>query len=361
MKETELTLCTFDPTTADENLREKVVTFWQEWQAEENPEDPVRPRDVVRTSLETLPQNPVFRPLLLLAMDDAGQIRGLSIVGFPREGGPSYESGKHAAYTINYVTPAWRRKGIGTAMLREGVRRMAAVAELTVVQGESVSPAGNEFARHFGGEQALLTVENRLYHRDIDWDLVARWRQEGPFRAPGVTIDSFEGLPGDKDIEEFSQIYSEVFNQQPLGELEGLESHYTPEKMREQEALMQRQGRRHTVKISREANGRISGVTDISYNPKVPERVGQLLTGVRPAYRGRGLGKWLKADMLAYIRRTYPDFQFIVTGNANENAPMLSINQRLGFKVHKQVTQFKVALPELQRLLGARRDDTPAG
>ena len=71
------------------------------------------------------------------------------------------------------------------------------------------------------------------------------------------------------------------------------------------------------------------------------------LTGVRQAYKGRGLGKMLKAEMLLYIRREYPDVKYISTGNADSNAPMLSINQRLGFKKYRPIKVYKLKLSHI--------------
>ncbi|MCK5047090.1 MAG: hypothetical protein KAS22_10960, partial [Candidatus Heimdallarchaeota archaeon] len=97
--------------------------------------------------------------------------------------------------------------------------------------------------------------------------------------------------------------------------------------------------------ISREYNGFISGITEIRYSrTDRPERIEQGLTGVLEEYRGRGLGKWLKAEMLMYIENHIPDARFLVTGNADHNAPMNSINERLGFKPYKNETSYKFRL-----------------
>lgn len=78
-----------------------------------------------------------------------------------------------------------------------------------------------------------------------------------------------------------------------------------------------------------------------------PHKVLQSLTGVGEAFRGRGLGKWLKADMLLHVRDRYPEVRCIVTGNADVNAPMLSINTRMGFKTFLSNTAYQFQLNDL--------------
>ena len=77
------------------------------------------------------------------------------------------------------------------------------------------------------------------------------------------------------------------------------------------------------------------------YSKQEPDRVQQMLTGVKNEFRGRGLGKWLKAEMMFLIKEQFPNAKFISTGNADSNAPMLSINKRMGFKRSLTGTTFK--------------------
>ena len=99
-----------------------------------------------------------------------------------------------------------------------------------------------------------------------------------------------------------------------------------------------------TTMYSKERDGKISGLTETDYLKELGHKISQRETGVRQAYKGRGLGKMLKAKMLLYIRREYPDVKYISTGNADSNAPMLSINQRLGFKRHLPIKVYKLKI-----------------
>ena len=74
----------------------------------------------------------------------------------------------------------------------------------------------------------------------------------------------------------------------------------------------------------------------------------QHLTGVRSNYRGRGLGKWLKARMLFWAKDAYPEMRYVVSGNTDSNAPMLSINSRMGFKIHKRHVSYKYTVDHLR-------------
>jgi GNAT superfamily N-acetyltransferase len=55
-------------------------------------------------------------------------------------------------------------------------------------------------------------------------------------------------------------------------------------------------------------------------------------TAVSREYQNRGLGRWLKAAMLQKLITERPNVKRVRTGNAHSNAPMLRINNELGFK-----------------------------
>lgn len=83
------------------------------------------------------------------------------------------------------------------------------------------------------------------------------------------------------------------------------------------------------------------------FSPDTQYWIAQELTGVKPEYRGRGLGKWLKAEMLFHIKENLLETNFIHTGNADFNAPMMSINNSRGFKRHLTEKCYKIGADEL--------------
>jgi GNAT superfamily N-acetyltransferase len=144
-----------------------------------------------------------------------------------------------------------------------------------------------------------------------------------------------------------------MLNTIPFEALDHGEIVITPERMREWYGRMELSGEvTHTV-ITREPDGVISGITDVTWAPYRPAIIHQQFTGVRPDARGRGLGKWIKAAMLLHLRKLYPDAEWVVTDNAGSNAPMLKINRTLGFKAYRQGTEYQITRDDLaERLSG---------
>ena len=90
---------------------------------------------------------------------------------------------------------------------------------------------------------------------------------------------------------------------------------------------------------------------DASWDARFADRVYQQLTAVTRHWRGKGLAKGIKAAMLELVRSRHPEVRMVVTNNANTNAAMLSINQRLGFAVHRQDATYQIGREALQRWL----------
>ncbi len=352
MKIETLSITHFNPETASESDFEKAIHIQLESFKENNPNDPPPPEHLLRKQMEMMNSHPVFRLNIYIAETAGGVLSGglITIQGKPDS--EDYDNQKHMGMLLPIILPDFRRQGFGTELLRFGVKTLRQNKEITVIQGDSSSDAGRAFAQSFGASVAIESRDNRAYVENIDWSMVEQWASEGEKSNPDVTIEFFAGLPGEEDIEAYSQLYTEVFNQQPFEELEGLETTWTPERLREIHARMQETGTTDYVMFTREANGELSGMTELSFNPERAHRAGQGLTGVQENHRGRGLGKWLKAKMLLYMRENFPDVEHIATTNAASNAAMLSINERLGFKVYKHNTMYKIPIEELANGLG---------
>jgi len=271
----------------------------------------------------------------MIRKDDG--IIALADLSYLNDKHPAYEENKHLAFLDVLVHKDYRRQGLARALLHHVVGELQHLDRKTVVVDTS-HEIGKLVGKHFGGKVALEGAENRLYLEDVDWEMIQAWRDEGPKRAPGVTLQEFTSVPDDI-AEEYLHVYTETMMQQPLGELD-IEIKETPESRKIQEQRVADLDLTWSTLISREADGAISGLTEMLYNPHTPHKVIQNLTGVKQEYRGKGLGKWLKAELLYRFHERYPELVYITTGNADSNAPMLSINRRMGFKTFKEDITF---------------------
>ena len=283
----------------------------------------------------------------LLKYDE--RVIGFSILNVRNKDSPSYEKNKHIAYFQMRIQKEYRRNGLGLELLKKIMTKAKEFEAITTLQNNTSYESGFAFCTKLNGILCLESSENRCYIKDVDWALMLEWKEQGQIRAKqdGRSLLWFEKCPEDI-IEEFCKVYTETMNEQPFGELESRPL-ITPETLRKSEEDFEKLNSTWHAVISREKNGAISGVTDIIFAANRAHRIEQELTGVKKEYRGKGLGKWLKAEMLFFIRKKYPNVKFISTGNADANAAMLSINTRMGFKLHQQIRSYKFRLTDLEK------------
>jgi GNAT superfamily N-acetyltransferase len=84
---------------------------------------------------------------------------------------------------------------------------------------------------------------------------------------------------------------------------------------------------------------RLVGVSRVLGDLKHPDVLHQDLTGVLPEYRGRGIAQALKLRTIQFARER--GYREIRTSNDSTNAPMLHINDLIGFKRESPIIIFE--------------------
>ena len=320
---------------------------------EVNPNDPFTDNETAEKSLKAARKHPEADISFFSILDSSknkqiGQMNYIVI----KEKSPSYEGNKHFVQFDMSILAPYRRRGIGTQALKQ-IYNYAIENNKSLLVSASDEEDGKNFLEIIGAQIALTGVENRLNLEEVDWEMILKWEKEGPERSPETKLRFFYSFPYDI-IEQYSKIYTETLNQQPLGDLDISDIIYTPESLREIEKRRNELGRKHLTYITVEPDGEISGLTEMLYRPERDYIIEQLLTGVRDKYRGRGLGKWLKAVMLLRVKEEFPNVTIVKTDNATTNEPMLSINDRLGFKVHKEGITGQLTVESLAKYLESK-------
>ncbi len=264
----------------------------------------------------------------------------------------SMEDNLHLAQFAINVLPEFRRQGLG----REFLSRIVQVARennrrLLITSTTDRIPAGEAFMRRLGAEKGLESHTNQLVIADVDADLLRQWRARAAERAAGFELGMWDGAYPEEDIEAIVDLH-QLLNQQPFGDLEVEDSCFSADTIRQDEKSTFARGyERWTLYVREKETGKFAGYTEVTWNPNRPEIISQGMTGVFTEHRNRGLGRWLKAVMLERVLRERPQAKFVRTGNADMNAPMLKINNELGFRPYTAESVWQVETEKVAEYL----------
>lgn len=350
MSSVEVEITPFKPQTASSESWAAFHAYRRQRHEEQEPDDPLMEDRNVETYMKRPRPNTRILRFAVHPAETPQSIIGWIYFEVFREESPSYENNKHMAWINIELLAPYRKRGIGKQMLAE-------VAELTRSHGRSLVVGGTDeedgkgFIKAIGAQVAISGRESRLRLEEVDWEMVGRWISEGTERSPATSLHFTKDRMDDNVLEAYCEVLTEVSNQEPRGDLDVGDQIITPDTYRDREARITSAGGSLLAAFTQESNGDLSGLTEMGYYADEGPLIRQWMTGVKDVYRGRGLGKWLKAAMLERVRQELPQVEVVVTGNATINAPMLSINERLGFKPHKEGFDAQMTLEALQGYL----------
>ncbi len=105
---------------------------------------------------------------------------------------------------------------------------------------------------------------------------------------------------------------------------------YTPERLRETESRRRQSGLFTGTNVAVAPDGSLAGYTQMAGSHDRAE-IFQWDTLVRPGHRGHRLGLATKVANLGWLQARH-DASIVHTWNAEVNAPMLAVNQAMGFR-----------------------------
>lgn len=338
-------LTPFDIYNADDAQYAALHRFACAVRAERLPHDPPIGLEEFMARTKSIP--PVIEYTTAVAMTESGEIIGQAdALVMPGDENP------HLMQTSLAVHPAHRRQGIGRRLLGfvadEAQRRNRS---LIIVDTHSTAPDGERFALKMGARRGMEGASNQLILAEVDSDLIERWLANAPTAT--FELSFLEGPYPEEILPGMAELFNVMQNDQPRDDVEMEDMQITPELLREMEKMQfSAGGRRWTVVVRERSSGDFAGYSEITWHPNRPTIVNQQGTGVFPRFRGHGLGRWLKAAMIERILAERPEVQYIRTNNANSNAPMLRINEELGFRAYYSTCVWQIETDALLRFLG---------
>lgn len=262
-------------------------------------------------------------------------------------------SNEHIAYFTLQVHPQYRCQGLGHQMLGM-IYSFAAEhkCSLLMVWSHDRVPEAETFLEHLGARRGQEGKVNQLKVSELDRDLVARWSSQNKHLESEFEMGLWDGAFPEEHIAEIAALMQELANDQPRDNLQIEDMNFTPDMIRQFEQNMLATGTQlWTLYVSDRANRKLVGWTQVYWNPNRPKILKQGFTAVQAAYRNRGLGRWLKAEMMKKLLQERPQVEFIRTQNANSNAPMLKINDEMGFKPYSSITAWQANVERVENYL----------
>jgi GNAT superfamily N-acetyltransferase len=244
------------------------------------------------------------------------------------------------------VMPAYRRQKVGASLAHVAV-------EFAQEHGRGLCgfdacnhvPAGWDFLKAIGAEHKLTGRFSMLKFADVDRAQLEGWVARAAERAGDYELVRWDGPCPEEYVEAFVEEQN-VMNTAPTENLELEDEVFTVERLRDREKMQaHRKIEQRTLVARHVPSGEIVAHTDVWLPTRWPTKAYQNDTGVNPAHREKGLGRWLKAQMILNLMADRPEIDNISTWNAGSNAAMLGINYAMGFKTVSEFGEHQVRAP----------------
>ena len=248
-----------------------------------------------------------------------------------------------------YVEGPRRRRGLGTALLAGLVDEVRALGRDTLMVRVLVVPGGEaaSAALGFAGARGLAhtsTAVRRVWDLD-DTDRLAGLEARGRDRARGYAVLVLDGPTPAALLAERARLAGRIAGDVPDAGAGAREEHWDPARVRDLERHVAAMGRRLVVAVARDrANGRLVGFSEVTVSRTRPRTAYQWGTFVEPEHRGRGVATWMKAAAARALVAASPATSRIVTENDARNAPVIAMNEALGFRVTAESLVFVAGL-----------------
>ncbi|HSP74815.1 MAG TPA: GNAT family N-acetyltransferase [Cryobacterium sp.] len=260
------------------------------------------------------------------------------------------DSADHAWLAVQ-VVPAYRRRGIGSALFE----RLEALAQaegrgVQIVYTPSPDAPGGRLPSPTGfgsvplGNPEVRFLQGRGYRLEqvvrasrlalpVDPAELLRLREKAATHAgPDYSVLQWVDRTPPHWLPDRALLYTRMSTDAPSAGLAEPEQHWTPERIAQEEEKTAA-GTRTTLTsaVLHGPSGHLVGFTELEVPAESRRAVSQEDTLVLKEHRGRRLGMLLKAANLELLAVERPGHPSVTTFNAEENRHMLAVNEALGF------------------------------
>ncbi len=272
---------------------------------------------------------------LVAAGDPDGPVLGVGLMELP------LRDNLHSAELTVAVHPAHRRRGAGSAVVTllgelaaaDGRRSLNAIVDVPVAL------ASDHASRYFApkvGFEARLPGNRR--HLAVPVDTVRldelRGVVAGARDAASYRTFAFVTPWPDEFVEDHCELNRRMSTDEPAGDADKEEEVWDAERIRQDDDLLvAREVWKLCAVAQHMPSGHLVAFSELLLAHDTPGEAWQMATLVHPDHRGHRLGLAVKIANLDFLAQQAPAVRLVVTGNARDNAPMIAVNDMLGFEV----------------------------
>jgi mycothiol synthase len=245
------------------------------------------------------------------------------------------------------VDEAHRRRGIGTALLRELVAGARAEGRTTLgYEQVRFGTDGEHWARAVGFANVQRRSWQMLHVADVDpalWDVPA---------PAGFRLEQWADAAPDALVAAFAAARNAIADA-PYGDSTYREPEWTVAAVRQAETDLRDAGddARYVVAVHEET-GAVAALTSMVLRPGHVELCWQRDTVVVADHRGLGLGRVVKAAMMRGLLAEIPDLGKVITTTASDNAYMIRVNEQIGYAHYADIGTFEASVEQVGAALG---------
>lgn len=176
-----------------------------------------------------------------------------------------------------------------------------------------------------------MTEERRILGLPVGEETLVRLWDQAHLAAADYLIRSWQGPCPQQYAPQYAQLKSLLASEAPSGDLEYEPHVWDVDRLREHEQQVAAKNWVVLTAVAIAPDGTLAGHTQIGVPLAEGDRAHQWDTLVLPEHRGHRLGLALKVSNLRVLVERFPRVRRISTYNAPDNAPMVAVNEALGF------------------------------
>ncbi|MFT4163778.1 MAG: GNAT family N-acetyltransferase [Microlunatus sp.] len=253
---------------------------------------------------------------------------------------------RHLAWGNVVVDPAHRRRGYGTALVTELLRRAAEAGRTTVWLDAGEEDLGaRTFIEGMGFRYASHDARRKQVLAEVDLDAVDRLHAQAAEAAEDYVLERLMPPLPDEVLEQLVEVTAAI-NDAPMGDLTFEDEVFDLARLKDQEtARVGRGDRIYRIVARHRRTGVIGGHTVVGLNPLDPTHAHQGDTAVHRDHRGHRLGMLLKIEMMRWLAETEPQITEITTWNHADNRYMIDVNEAIGYRLSRVFATYELSLP----------------